>query len=72
MFCKRFHKRPMVSDLDRRIVSFLDEFEQEQQEVQQRYGDDDEELTGNELRRRSDDPDSPDECKSRVSLLVLC
>ena len=51
----------MVSELDRKIVNFLDEFEQEQQAVQQRV----EEFAGDEnaLRRRSEDPDSFDECK---------
>lgn len=64
MFCKRFNKRPMVSELDRKIVNFLDEFEQEQQIIQQRYdGFDGDE---NELRRRSEDPDSFDECKPAI------
>lgn len=68
MFCKRFHKRPMISDKDRRIVNFLDEFEQEQQDVHQRY----DQFDGGEnaLRRRSDDPDSFDECKSCLVMLI--
>lgn len=69
MFCKRFHKRPMVSDMDRKIVNFLDEFEQEQQAIHERY----EEFAGDEnaLRRRSEDPDSFDECKTVDSRCML-
>lgn len=63
MFCKRFHKRPMISDMDRKIVNFLDDFEQEQHDIHERY----EEFGGDEnaLRRRSEDPDSFNECKSQ-------
>lgn len=66
MFCKRFHKRPMVSDMDRKIVNFLDDFEQEQHDIHERY----EEFGGDEnaLRRRSEDPDSLNECKSQFKV----
>lgn len=59
----------MVSDRDRKIVNFLDEFEQEQQEIQQRY----EEFGGDEnaLRRRSEDPDSFEECKPPPPILKV-
>lgn len=51
----------MFSDLDRKIVNFLDDFEQDQHEIAERYeGFDDGE---NSLRRRSEEPDSIDECK---------
>lgn len=51
----------MVSELDKKIVNFLDDFEQEQHAIQERY----EEFGGEEnaLRRRSEDPDSFNECK---------
>lgn len=58
----------MISDKDRRIVNFLDEFEQEQQDVHQRYDQFD--GAENALRRRSDDPDSFDECKSCLVMLI--
>lgn len=51
----------MNTDVDRKIVNFLDEFEQEQKIINDKYGDFND--GQNILRRRSEEPDPLEESK---------